>query len=65
VYSSSLVPGTHDRLFRDGGVRATDRDFGTAPPPDEPTLAVAAAVGVDFIGHAELFDRRKSPTPPR
>jgi quercetin dioxygenase-like cupin family protein len=45
------VPGTHDRLFREGGVPATDRDFATAPPPDrERTLAAAKAIGVDFIG---------------
>jgi quercetin dioxygenase-like cupin family protein len=45
------VPGTHDRLFREGGLPATDRDFATAPPPDhERTLAAAKAVGVDFIG---------------
>jgi quercetin dioxygenase-like cupin family protein len=45
------VPGTHDRLFREGGVPATDRDFATAPAPDhERTLAAAKATGVDFIG---------------
>ena len=45
------VPGTHDRLFREGGFPATDRDFATAPPPDhERTLAAAKAIGVDLIG---------------
>jgi quercetin dioxygenase-like cupin family protein len=45
------VPGTHDRLFRDGGVHATDFDFATAPQPDhERTLAAAKATGVEFIG---------------
>src|SRR5919108_1790813 len=28
------VPGTHDRLFREGGLPATDRDLAAAPPPD-------------------------------
>lgn len=45
------VPGTHDRLFREGGVPATDRDFASAPPPDhERTLAAAKRIGVEFIG---------------
>jgi quercetin dioxygenase-like cupin family protein len=45
------VPGTHDRLFREGGFPATDRDLANAPPPDhERTLAAAKAVGVEFIG---------------
>jgi quercetin dioxygenase-like cupin family protein len=45
------VPGTHDRLFREGGIPATNRDFATAPPPDhERTLAAAKAIGIDFIG---------------
>jgi mannose-6-phosphate isomerase-like protein (cupin superfamily) len=45
------VPATHDRLFREGGSPASDRDFATAPPPDhERTMAAAMAIGVEFIG---------------
>jgi quercetin dioxygenase-like cupin family protein len=45
------APGTHDRLFREGGLPATDRNFAAAPPPDhERTLAAAETIGVEFIG---------------
>jgi len=45
------VAGTHDRLFREGGVLAPARDFAAAPPPDhERTLTAAKLTGVEFIG---------------
>lgn len=45
------TPGTHDRLFREGGFPATSRDFANAPPPDhERTLAAAKNVGTEFLG---------------
>jgi mannose-6-phosphate isomerase-like protein (cupin superfamily) len=45
------TPGTHDRLFREGGVPAATRDFADTPPPDhERTVAAADAVGSVFLG---------------
>lgn len=51
------TPGTHDRLFRGGGVPATDTDFASAPPPDhERTLAAANEVGTEFLGPPPFSD---------
>ena len=45
------TPGGHDRFFRAGGVTATSRELGDAPPPDHArTMAAAEAHGVVFLG---------------
>jgi quercetin dioxygenase-like cupin family protein len=45
------VPGTHDRLFREGGVPASTRDLADVPPPDhDRTVAAADAIGSVFLG---------------